>query len=171
VAEHAGLTLLVDHTFLYGAPVRKIRELLDRSDLGAPFYFDSVRVNLGLFQSDVNVIGDLAAHDLRSSCISSRGSRGLFTRLERATRPANDLAPDEQLRIYESGVTISSDAKGVYKLLVAYRMGDVWMPHLDRYEPLAANGRPLRRLRTCRSSLREGGPGGVRVDADGRVTR
>jgi hypothetical protein len=50
----------------------------------------------------------------------------------------NDLAPDEQLRIYDRGVTISPDAEGVYKLLVDYRMGDVWMPHLERYEPLAA---------------------------------
>jgi hypothetical protein len=69
----------------------------------------------------------------------------------------NDLAPDEQLRIYDSGVTTSPDAEGVYELLVDHWMGDVWLPHIDRYEPLACNGRSLRRLRTCRSSLREGG--------------
>jgi hypothetical protein len=45
----------------------------------------------------------------------------------------NDLAPDEQLRIYDSGVTISPDAEGLYKLPVDYRMGDVRMPHLYRY--------------------------------------
>lgn len=49
LAGHAGLSLLVDHTFLYGAPVRKIREQLDRGELGEPFYFDSVRVTSGCF--------------------------------------------------------------------------------------------------------------------------
>jgi predicted dehydrogenase len=49
LAEDAGLTLLVDHTSLYGTPMRKIRELLDRGDLGEPFYFDSVRVTSGCF--------------------------------------------------------------------------------------------------------------------------
>jgi predicted dehydrogenase len=69
--------------------VRKIRELLDRSDLGAPFYFDSVRVNLGLFQSDVNVIWDLAAHDLSIFMYLLQGEPLAVTRLERATRPAD----------------------------------------------------------------------------------
>jgi predicted dehydrogenase len=58
------LTLMVDHTFIYNASVRKIRELLDNGMIGDILYFDSVRVNLGLFQRDTNVIWDLAPHDL-----------------------------------------------------------------------------------------------------------
>jgi len=56
-------TLMVDHTFLYTGAVRKMKELVQSGELGDIYYFDSVRVNLGLFQHDVNVIWDLAPHD------------------------------------------------------------------------------------------------------------
>ena len=56
--------LVVDHTFVYTGAVRKIRELVASGELGDIYYYDSVRVNLGLFQHDVNVIWDLAVHDL-----------------------------------------------------------------------------------------------------------
>ena len=56
--------LMVDHTFVYTAAVRKIRELINSNALGDIYYYDAVRVNLGLFQHDVNVIWDLAIHDL-----------------------------------------------------------------------------------------------------------
>ena len=56
--------LMVDHTFVYTSAVRKIRELISNSALGEIYYYDAVRVNLGLFQHDVNVIWDLAIHDL-----------------------------------------------------------------------------------------------------------
>ena len=58
------LVLLVDHTFVYTDAVRKIRELIASGQLGEIYYYDAVRVNLGLFQHDVNVIWDLAIHDL-----------------------------------------------------------------------------------------------------------
>jgi predicted dehydrogenase len=58
------LQIMVDHTFLFTGAVRKIRQLIDEGVLGKLFYYDSVRVNLGLFQHDVNVIWDLAPHDL-----------------------------------------------------------------------------------------------------------
>jgi predicted dehydrogenase len=58
------LVLLVDHTFVYTDAVRKIRELIASGQLGQIYYYDAVRVNLGLFQHDVNVIWDLAIHDL-----------------------------------------------------------------------------------------------------------
>jgi predicted dehydrogenase len=64
VAEAGGLTLMVDHTFAYTGAVRKIRQLVDDGSLGDIYYYDSARVNLGLFQHDVNVIWDLAVHDL-----------------------------------------------------------------------------------------------------------
>jgi predicted dehydrogenase len=58
------LVLMVDHTFVYTEAVRKIRELIASNALGQIYYYDAVRVNLGLFQHDVNVIWDLAIHDL-----------------------------------------------------------------------------------------------------------
>ena len=64
LAEKQGKALMVDHIFVYTPAVRKIKELIDRGELGEIYYFDSVRINLGLFQHDVNVIWDLAIHDL-----------------------------------------------------------------------------------------------------------
>ncbi len=58
------LRVMVDHTFLFTGAVRKIRQLIENDELGALYYYDSTRVNLGLFQHDVNVIWDLAPHDL-----------------------------------------------------------------------------------------------------------
>jgi predicted dehydrogenase len=57
-------TIMVDHTFVFTGAVRKIKELVDTEQLGQLYYYDSVRVNLGIFQHDVNVVWDLAAHDL-----------------------------------------------------------------------------------------------------------
>jgi predicted dehydrogenase len=64
LAEQKGLTLMVDHTFLYTGAVQKMKELLTDGTVGIPKYFDSTRINLGLFQSDVNVLWDLAPHDI-----------------------------------------------------------------------------------------------------------
>jgi predicted dehydrogenase len=64
LAEKKKLTIMVDHTFIFTGAVRKIKELIDEQALGDIYYYDSVRVNLGLFQHDVNVIWDLAPHDL-----------------------------------------------------------------------------------------------------------
>ncbi len=63
-ASSRNRTLLVDHTFVFTPAVRKIHELVEGGALGELHYFDSVRINLGLFQRDVNVIWDLAVHDL-----------------------------------------------------------------------------------------------------------
>lgn len=64
LAEKKGLTIMVDHTFLFTGSVRKIRSLIDENALGKLYYYDSMRVNLGLFQHDVDVLWDLAPHDL-----------------------------------------------------------------------------------------------------------
>jgi predicted dehydrogenase len=64
LAERKKLTIMVDHTFLYSGAVRKIKQLVDNGTLGSLYYFDSTRVNLGLFQHDVSVVWDLAPHDL-----------------------------------------------------------------------------------------------------------
>ncbi len=63
-AEKRQRVIMVDHTFVYTSAVRKIKELVTSGSLGQLFYYDSVRVNLGLFQRDVNVLWDLAVHDL-----------------------------------------------------------------------------------------------------------
>ena len=56
--------LMVDHTFLYTGAVQKIKSLIDNNEIGKPSYFDSTRINLGLFQPDINVLWDLAPHDI-----------------------------------------------------------------------------------------------------------
>ncbi len=64
LAQRKNLTIMVDHTFLFTGAVTKIRQLLDDGILGQLYYYDSTRVNLGLFQHDINVLWDLAPHDL-----------------------------------------------------------------------------------------------------------
>jgi len=64
LAAKNDLRLMCDHTFCYTGAVRKIKQIIDAGELGEILYFDSIRINLGLFQSDVNVIWDLATHDL-----------------------------------------------------------------------------------------------------------
>jgi predicted dehydrogenase len=64
LADRKGLTLQVDHVFVYSPAVKQIKRIVDSGRLGRLFFIDSVRINLGLFQRDVNVIWDLAPHDL-----------------------------------------------------------------------------------------------------------
>jgi predicted dehydrogenase len=64
MAESRQLTLMVDHTFVYHGPVRLIKQLMDGGELGDILYFNSLRINLGIFQQDCNVIWDLGTHDL-----------------------------------------------------------------------------------------------------------
>jgi predicted dehydrogenase len=176
-AGEAGRVLMVDHTFVYTAAVQKMRELIAEGALGELYYFDSVRVNLGLFQHDVNVIWDLAAHDLSiirflvdaaPTTVNAVGTSHSGSGLEDVAYVTlrfdsdliahchlnwlspvkirqtliggsermlvwDDLVPDEKIRIYDRGITKSVDP-GVQ---VDYRIGDAWMPHLDRTEALA----------------------------------
>jgi predicted dehydrogenase len=86
LAEKKHLKIMVDHTFLFTGAVRKIRQLVDDDVLGRLYYYDPTRVNLGLFQHDINVIWDLAPHDLsimdflvkhRPQAISATGAKHL----------------------------------------------------------------------------------------------
>jgi predicted dehydrogenase len=86
LADKRNLKIVVDHTFLFTGAVRKIRQLIDDGTLGNLYYYDSTRVNLGLFQHDVNVIWDLGPHDLsimnflidaRPEAISATGQKHL----------------------------------------------------------------------------------------------
>ena len=178
LAQEKNLKIMVDHTFLFTSAVRKISQLLAEGTLGKLYYYDSTRVNLGLFQHDVNVLWDLAPHDLsivdyliqlRPEAIVATGQSHLNgcedvaymtlyfpekiiahinvnwlspvkvrTTLiggEKRMLVWNDLEADEKLRIYDKGVTITNQ-EGLYELLVSYRSGDMWAPHLEQVEAL-----------------------------------
>jgi predicted dehydrogenase len=105
LAERKNLKLMVDHTFLFSGPVTKIRELVDSGTLGALYYFDSTRVNLGLFQHDVNVVWDLAPHDLSimDHVIQSKPEAVVAT----GGNHLNGLADVAFITIYFPGKTIA----------------------------------------------------------------
>jgi predicted dehydrogenase len=178
LAQQKNLRIMVDHTFLFTGAVRKIKQLLDEGSLGNLYYYDSTRVNLGLFQHDINVLWDLAPHDLsimdylikaRPEAVVATGQSHLSgyedvvyatvyfpekviahinvnwlspvkvrTTLiggEKRMLVWNDLEADEKVRVYDKGVQITNN-EGVYDLLVHYRSGDMWAPHLDQVEAL-----------------------------------
>jgi len=178
LAAKKNLKIMVDHTFLFTGAVRKIKQLLDENALGKLYYYDSTRVNLGLFQHDVNVIWDLAPHDLsimdhliqqHPEAIIATGQSHLngfediaFITLyfpdkivahinvnwlspvkvrttliggEKKMLVWNDQAADEQVKVYDKGVSVTN-REGVYNLLVNYRSGDMWAPRLERAEAL-----------------------------------
>lgn len=182
--EEAGrrkLQLMVDHTFVYTGAVRKIQELVSTGALGELYYYDSVRVNLGLFQPDVNVIWDLAVHDLaimdyvlpmRPCAVSATGLshvpggteniayislffeekfiahfhvnwlspvkvRSTLLGGSRKMIVYDDMEISEKIKVYDRGITVNSNSENIYKMLVGYRMGDMWAPQLDTTEALA----------------------------------
>ena len=179
-AARAKRVLMVDHTFIYTPAVIKIKELVADGSLGNMLYYDSVRVNLGLFQHDVNVLWDLAVHDLsimdfilgkQPSAISATGMAHLEGQPEdvayitcylqnnliahfhvnwmapvkvrrtliggdRKMIVYDDIEPSEKVKVYDKGVSLSGGAEGVYQLLVNYRSGDMWAPHLATTEAL-----------------------------------
>ncbi len=178
-AEKRNLVLMVDHTFVYTGAVRKIKELITAGHLGDVYYYDSVRINLGLFQHDVNVLWDLAVHDLsildylfpeRPCAVSATGishvpgepeNIGYMTlffenklmahihvnwlapvKVRRAVVGGSqkmvvydDIEPSEKVKVYDKGIAVDS-GEGVYKMLISYRAGDMWAPHLDISEAL-----------------------------------
>ena len=178
LAAVKNLKIMVDHTFLFTGAVRKIKQLLQEGALGKLYYYDSMRVNLGLFQHDINVIWDLAPHDLsimdyligeRPEQIVATGQSHLnghedvaFLTLyfpndviahinvnwlspvkvrttliggEKKMLVWNDLEADEKVKIYDKGVQVTNE-EGLYNLLVNYRSGDMWAPHLEQVEAL-----------------------------------
>ncbi|MGI9102767.1 MAG: Gfo/Idh/MocA family protein [Terriglobales bacterium] len=179
IAERRNLKIMVDHTFLFTAAVRKIRQLIDNGDLGDLYYYDSMRVNLGLFNHDVNVVWDLASHDIaimdylikdQPEAVVATGQAHLNSHEDIAFMTIyfpnqviahvnvnwlspvkvrttliggekkmlvwNDLDPDEKIKVYDKGVDIKSP-ETVYELLVSYRSGDMWAPHIEQVEALS----------------------------------
>jgi predicted dehydrogenase len=178
LAEQKNLQIMVDHTFLFTGAVRKIRQLLTEGALGKLYYYDSTRVNLGLFQHDCNVIWDLAPHDLSimnyllgrdAEAIVATGQTHLNGYADIAFMTAyfpdkmiahinvnwlspvkvrttliggekkmvvwNDLEADEKVKVYDKGVDVTGQ-EGVYNLLISYRSGDMWAPHVEQLEAL-----------------------------------
>jgi predicted dehydrogenase len=179
-ADRRGLVLHVDHTFVYTGAVRKIHELVMSDALGRIYYYDSVRVNLGLFQSDVNVIWDLAVHDLaimdyvlptQPCAVSATGIGHVGGRPENVAYltaffddstighvHANWLAPvkvrrtliggstkmivyddlevSEKVKVYDKGLKLGEKGDARYEVLVGYRAGDMWAPHIEVTEAL-----------------------------------
>jgi predicted dehydrogenase len=179
-ANRCNRILMVDHTFVYTSAVRKIRDLVMSNELGDIYYYDSVRVNLGLFQHDVNVIWDLAVHDLsivdyvlpaKPRAVSATGMSHIAGEPEniayltlffdgnliahihvnwlapvkvrrtliggsRRMIVYDDLEPSEKVRVYDKGITVDKSPESVYQMLVGYRTGDMWAPHLDMVEAL-----------------------------------
>ena len=94
IAKRKGLILMIDHTFLYSAPVQKIVDIIEAGDLGDIRYINSRRLNLGLFQKDINVAWDLAPHDISiilhilgefPLCINCQGNAHVTPRVEDVT--------------------------------------------------------------------------------------
>jgi predicted dehydrogenase len=173
-------TVMVDHTFIYTPAVIKIKELVTSGAMGQLLYYDSVRVNLGLFQHDVNVLWDLAVHDLsimdfilgeQPGTISATGVahlqgqpedvayitcylknnliahfhvnwmapvkvRRTLIGCDKQMIVYDDIEPSEKIKIYDKGVSLTGGAEGVYQMLVSYRSGDMWAPHLAATEAL-----------------------------------
>ena len=93
LAEQKHLLIMVDHTFLFTGAVKKIRQLIDDGTLGNLYYYDSTRVNLGLFQHDVNVIWDLAPHDLSiMDYVIQEKAEGVVATAERHLNGLEDVA-------------------------------------------------------------------------------
>src|SRR5262245_32124319 len=182
-AKAAGRILMVDHTYVYSGPVQKIKQLLDAGEVGDVYFIDSVRINLGMFQHDVNVVWDLAPHDLSildyllgrlPRSLSAFGtchadgkreiedvaylnldfSGGLLASFHvnwlspvkirhfivggsRKSIVYDDLDPAEKLKVYDRGINFNSEIESRRGVLVSYRTGDVWSPHIPQVEPLA----------------------------------
>jgi predicted dehydrogenase len=179
LSKKQGRVLMVDHTFLYTSAVQKMKSLIDSGELGHVKYFDSTRINLGLIQQDVNVLWDLAPHDIsildylidqKPVSVQATGISHIHNGIENIayltvkyahdfiahfhcswSSPVkirmmllggdkkmvvfNDMEPTEKIRIYDTAHTVSSDEEK-RKVLVDYRVGDVYIPKLEIKEAL-----------------------------------
>jgi len=182
LAASKNLCIMVDHTFLYTSAVQKMKQLVDNGTVGTLQYFDSSRINLGLFQPDVNVLWDLAPHDIsilnflypdapysvnatgvshtanghenvayltvnygkdkqfvahfNCSWTSPVKIRTLLLGGNEKMLVFNDLEPTEKIRVYDTGYSVKNEEDKT-RMLVDYRVGDVYIPKLDSKEALA----------------------------------
>ncbi|MFO0359304.1 MAG: Gfo/Idh/MocA family protein [Flavobacteriales bacterium] len=176
--------LMVDHTFLYTPAVQKMKQLIDDGTIGNIKYFDSTRINLGLIQQDVNVLWDLAPHDISildylindvPVSVNATGVSHIHNGIENIayltvnyqssiighfncswSSPVkirmmlvggdkkmivfNDMEPTEKIRLYDTAHSVSSDEEK-QRVLVDYRVGDVFIPKLGSAEALSGMAR------------------------------
>jgi predicted dehydrogenase len=179
LAQKMNKLLMVDHTFLYTGAVQKMKQLITSGQIGNIKYFDSTRINLGLFQPDINVLWDLAPHDISilnylisdtPYSVNATGVSHTHNAIENIayltvnyksgfiahfncswTSPVkirtmliggdekmlvfNDLEPTEKIRIYDTGYAHKTDEEKI-RVLVDYRIGDVFIPKVDSKEAL-----------------------------------
>ncbi|MFO7656111.1 MAG: Gfo/Idh/MocA family oxidoreductase [Bacteroidales bacterium] len=172
--------LMVDHTFLYTGAVQKIKELIDQDVIGKLKYVDSTRINLGLFQPDINVLWDLAPHDIsilsyicneqpvavhaNGICHTNNGIENIaYLTLKYQTNliahfncswtsPVkirkfliggdkkmivyDDMEPTEKVKLYDTGFDYKNE-EDRRRILVDYRVGDIFVPKLSTTEALA----------------------------------
>lgn len=111
IAERKGLILMVGHTFLYSAAVRKIKEIVDNRDIGDLRYISARRLNLGLFQKDINVAWDLAPHDISiilyimqesPQSVNCRGSAHITSGIEDVTSMSLQFSKERSAIIHSS---------------------------------------------------------------------
>ena len=152
IARENGLVLMVGHTFLYSPAVRKIKEIVDRGDLGEIRYICARRLNLGLFQKDINVAWDLAPHDISiilhlleesPSSVNCRGSAHVTPGIEDVTIVGSkrmivydDVAPQEKIRIFDARVERPPHYDTFAEFHYAYHYGDTYAPYIKQEEPL-----------------------------------
>ena len=190
LAERHDRVLMVDHTYLFNNAVRRIKELVESGELGDLYYIDSIRINLGLFQHDINVVWDLAPHDLsivdyvlgcEARSISAWGCahadrdvediayvnvdfgermlanfhvnwlspvkvRQMIFAGSRKSLIFNELNTTEPIKVYDRGIDLGEGAEDRRRIMVSYRSGDVWSPHIEAGRGAAGRGHPLRRV-------------------------
>ena len=180
LADKNNCALMVDHTFVYNGAVQKMRDLISNKEIGEILYYDAVRVNLGLFQGDINVVWDLAPHDIsimdfllnkKPVAVSAVGwnhydkyediayvtmffadnciahihvswlapvkVRRILIGGSNKMIVYDDMEAFEKIKIYDKGVDVTTKEE-VDKILVQYRMGDMYAPKFGTTEPLTA---------------------------------
>lgn len=179
LAAQKGKLLMVDHTFLYTGAVEKMKALKDEGSLGILNYFDSTRINLGLIQQDVNVLWDLAPHDISvldylsdelPISVNATGVSHIHNGIENVayltvnyqsnfiahfncswSSPVkirlmllggsekmvvfNDMEPTEKIKVYDTAHSVST-LEEKQKVMIDYRVGDVYVPKIELAEPL-----------------------------------
>jgi predicted dehydrogenase len=145
-AARRRLVLMVDHTFVYTGAVQKMRDLTAGGELGDIYYYDSVRINLGLFQHDVNVLWDLAVHDLsimdfvlrqQPVAVSATGLAHVPGRPENIAYMTIFFDGPLIAHLHVNGISVDPSPENVYQMLVGYRSGDMWAPNLAPVEALS----------------------------------
>jgi predicted dehydrogenase len=179
LALQKGKILMVDHTFLYNGAVEKMKSLKDEGALGELKYFDSTRINLGLIQQDLNVLWDLAPHDISvldylsnelPISVNATGVSHIHNGIENVayltvnyqnnfiahfncswSSPVkirmmllggsekmvvfNDMEPTEKIKVYDTAHNVST-LEEKQKVMIDYRVGDVYVPKIELAEPL-----------------------------------